>query len=350
MSDSFQRSATEIAASKKKSYESGRVLLGEESPSAFLTSSPMPSSSRNLGDLVFKNLTLVFAIGILVLVILMGYESYRGSKLAIEKFGWGFLSSTTWDPVKEVYGALPFIFGTILSSILALIISLPLSLGVAIFLSELAPRWFERVISFLVELLAGIPSVVYGLWGIFVLVPWIRTTVEPALSKQLGFTALFRGAPYGFGMLAAGLILSIMILPIIASISRDVLRSVPRSQREAAFALGATKWETTRIVLKNAKSGILGATILGLGRAIGETMAVTMVIGNRPVISLSLFDPGYTMASVIANEFTEATSDMYISALTEIALVLFVITIIVNIFARLLVWSVTRKSTVRGLQ
>jgi phosphate transport system permease protein len=348
MSDSFQRSATEIAASKQKSYEGGRVLLGEESPSAFLTSSPMPSSSRNLGDLLFKNLTLVFGIGILVLVVLMGYESYQGSKLSIEKFGWSFLSSTTWDPVKENYGALPFIFGTILSSILALIIALPLSLGVAIFLSELAPRWFERVISFLVELLAGIPSVVYGLWGIFVLVPWIRTTVEPSLSKQLGFTALFRGAPYGFGMLAAGLILSIMILPIIASISRDVLRSVPRNQREAAFALGATKWETTRIVLKNAKSGILGATILGLGRAIGETMAVTMVIGNRPVISLSLFDPGYTMASVIANEFTEATSDMYISALTEIALVLFVITIIVNIFARLLVWSVTRKSTVKG--
>jgi phosphate transport system permease protein len=350
MSDSFQRSATEIAASKQKSYEGGRVLLGEESPSAFLTSSPLPSSSRNLGDLLFKNLTLVFGIAIFVLVALMGYESYQGSKLSIEKFGWGFLSSTTWDPVKEEYGALPFIFGTILSSILALIIALPLSLGVAIFLSELAPRWFERVISFLVELLAGIPSVVYGLWGIFVLVPWIRTTVEPSLSKPLGFTALFRGAPYGFGMLAAGLILSIMILPIIASISRDVLRSVPRNQREAAFALGATKWETTRIVLKNAKSGILGATILGLGRAIGETMAVTMVIGNRPVISLSLFDPGYTMASVIANEFTEATSDMYISALTEIALVLFVITIIVNIFARMLVWSVTRKSTVRGLQ
>jgi phosphate transport system permease protein len=349
MSDGFQGSATEIATSKQKSYESGRVLLGEESPSAFLTSSSMPSSSRNLGDLVFKNLTLVFGIGILVLVVLMGYESYQGSRLSIEKFGWGFLSSTTWDPVKEEYGALPFIFGTILSSILALVISLPLSLGVAIFLSELAPRWFERVVSFLVELLAGIPSVVYGLWGIFVLVPWIRTSVEPLLSKQLGFTALFRGAPYGFGMLAAGLILSIMVLPIIASISRDVLRSVPRNQREAAFALGATKWETTRIVLKNAKSGILGATILGLGRAIGETMAVTMVIGNRPVISLSLFDPGYTMASVIANEFTEATSDMYISALTEIALVLFVITVIVNIFARLLVWSVTRKSTVKGV-
>ncbi|MGA9364340.1 MAG: phosphate ABC transporter permease subunit PstC [Bacteroidota bacterium] len=349
MSDSFQRSATEVARSKQNSYESGRVLLGEESPSAFLSPVPLSSRSRNLGDILFKNLTLIFAIAIFVLVVLMGYESYQGSRLSIEKFGWKFLTSTTWDPVKEEYGALPFIFGTIVSSLLALVIALPLSLGVAVFLSELAPRWLERLISFPVELLAGIPSVVYGLWGIFVLVPWIRTTVEPVLSKELGFTALFRGAPYGFGMFAAGLILSIMVLPIIASISRDVLRSVPRNQREAALALGATKWETTRIVLRNAKSGILGATILGLGRAIGETMAVTMVIGNRPVISSSLFDPGYTMASVIANEFTEATSDMYISALTEIALVLFVITIIVNIFARLLVWSVTRKSAVGGV-
>lgn len=339
MTEVFQRSARGATVSKQKANEERRVLV----------SAPKSSRSHNPADLLFKNLTLIFAIGVFALVVLMGYELYQGSRLSIEKFGWNFLTSSIWDPVKEEYGALPFIYGTIVSSLLALLIALPLSLGVAIFLSELAPRWLERIISFPVELLAGIPSVVYGLWGIFILVPWIRTNVEPFLSKELGFTVFFRGAPYGFGMLAGGLILSIMILPIIASISRDVLRSVPISQREAALALGATKWETIRIVLKNAKSGILGATMLGLGRALGETMAVTMVIGNRPTISLSLFDPGYTMASVIANEFTEATSDIYISALTEIALVLFVITIVVNVIARLLVWSVTRKSTVRGV-
>jgi phosphate transport system permease protein len=325
------------------------VVSGEKTRSAILLSARRPSSSRNLGDVVFKNITLVFAAAVFALVVLMGFESYQGSKLSLEKFSWDFLTSSTWDPVREEYGALPFIFGTIMSSFLALAIALPLSLGVAIFLAELAPRWLERLMSFPVELLAGIPSVIYGLWGIFVLVPWIRTDVEPLVTKELGFIPLFRGAPYGFGMLAAGLILSVMILPIIASISRDVLRSIPRNQREAALALGATKWETTRVILKNARSGLLGATILGLGRAIGETMAVTMVIGNRPVISLSVFDPGYTMASVIANEFTEATSEMYISALTEIALILFVITIVVNILARLLVWSVTRKSAVKGM-
>jgi phosphate transport system permease protein len=218
-----------------------------------------------------------------------------------------------------------------------------LSLGVAIFLAELAPGWLEKPLSFLVELLAGIPSVIYGLWGIFVLVPWIRDYVEPYLSDKLGFLPIFQGAPYGFGMVAAVLILSIMVLPIIASISRDVLKSVPQSQREAALALGATKWQSTKIVLRDAKSGILGATMLGLGRAVGETMAVTMVIGNRALISPSLFDPSYTMASVIANEFTEATSDMYLSALIELALVLFVITIIINGLARLLVWSMERK-------
>jgi len=199
----------------------------------------------------------------------------------------------------------------------------------------------ERPLSFLIELLAGIPSIVYGLWGIFVLVPWIRTSVEPALSGTLGFLPIFRGAPYGFGMLAAGLILAVMILPIVASISRDVLKSVPQTQREASLGVGATRWQSIRLILNDAKSGMLGATLLGLGRAMGETMAVTMVIGNRPTVSFSVFDPGYTMASVIANEFTEATSDMYISALIEIALILFVMTIIVNMLARILVWSVT---------
>ena len=300
-------------------------------------------SSRNLGDLIFEKLTLLFAVSVFLLVLLMGYEMYLGSKLSIDKFGWSFLVNSTWDPVQEIYGALPIIYGTIVSSLLALIIALPLSIGVAIYLAEVAPPWLEKPLSFLVELLAGIPSVIYGLWGIFVLVPWIRTDVEPYLSDKLGFLPFFRGAPYGFGLLAAVLILSIMVLPIISSISRDVLKSVPRSQREAALALGATRWQSTVIVLKDAKSGILGATMLGLGRAIGETMAVTMVIGNRALISPSLFDPSYTMASVIANEFTEATSEMYLSALIQLALVLFVITIIINAFARLLVWSMNRK-------
>ncbi len=300
-------------------------------------------SSHNLGDFIFERLTLLFAVSVFLLVVLMGYEMYQGSKLSIEKFGWSFLTNSTWDPVQEIFGSLPIIYGTLVSSLLALIISLPLSIGVAIYLSEVAPGWLEKPLSFLVELLAGIPSVIYGLWGIFVLVPWIRNVVEPYLSEHFGFLPFFKGAPYGFGLLAAVLILSVMVLPIISSISRDILRSVPQSQREAALALGATKWQSTKIVLSDAKSGILGATMLGLGRAIGETMAVTMVIGNRALISLSLFEPSYTMASVIANEFTEATSEMYVNSLIQLALVLFVITIIINALARFLVWSMSRK-------
>ena len=300
-------------------------------------------TSQNLGDFIFEKLTLLFAVFVFLLVILMGYEMYINSRLSIDKFGFNFLVSSSWDPVQEIYGALPIIYGTIVSSMLALVIALPLSIGVAIFLAELAPDWLEKPLSFLVELLAGIPSVIYGLWGIFVLVPFIRETVEPYLSEKLGFLPFFDGAPYGFGMLAAVLILTIMVLPIISAITRDVLKSIPKSQREAALALGATKWQSTKIILKDAKSGILGATMLGLGRAVGETMAVTMVIGNTALISASLFDPAYTMASVIANEFTEATSDMYLSALIELALVLFVITIVINGLARLLVWSMERK-------
>ena len=286
---------------------------------------------------------MLFALFVFALVFLMGYEMVRGSELSLKQFGWKFLTTSKWDPVAEEYGALPFIFGTLVSSLLALLIALPLSIGVAIFLSELAPRWLERPVSFLVELLAAIPSIVYGLWGIFVLVPWLRNSVEPFLIKNAGFLPFFKGVPYGFGMLAAGIILAIMVLPIISSISRDVLRAIPNSQREAAFALGATKWETTKIVLSDGKSGLLGATLLVLGRAVGETMAVTIVIGNRPEISYSLLDPGYSMASVIANEFAEATSSLYTSALIEIALILFVVTIVLNVIARLIVWSITKK-------
>ena len=301
------------------------------------------SKKINFGDFIYEKLTLIFAIIVLLLVFLMGYEMYVGSKLSISKFGWKFLTETTWDPVAEIYGALPSIFGTLVSSFLALLIAVPFSIGVAIYLSELAPRWLEKPLSFLVELLAGVPSIVYGLWGIFVLVPWLRENVQPFLYEHLGFLPFFRGPMYGFGMLAASIILSIMVLPIITSISRDIMKSVPSIQKEAALALGATKWEATKIVLANSKSGILGATMLGLGRAIGETMAITMIIGNRPIISASLFDPAYTMASVIANEFTEATSELYLSALIELALILFVITIIINAAARFLMWSLESK-------
>ena len=303
------------------------------------------SHDRNVGDAIFRTVVLFFGLTVLFLIVLMLYEMIISSRLSINKFGFQFLVRTVWDPVQEEYGALAFIYGTLVSSILALVIALPLSIGIAVFLSESAPPWIERPVSFLVELLAGIPSIVYGMWGFFVMVPWMRTTVQPPLGKIFGYLPLFQGPPYGIGMLSAGIILSIMILPIIASISRDVLRAAPRAQREAALALGSTRWEATRVAISYSRSGIIGATILGMGRALGETMAVTMVIGNRPTISASLFEPGYSMSSVIANEFTEATSQMYLSALVEIALILFILTVIVNSFARLLVWSITGGKT-----
>ena len=271
------------------------------------------------------------------LLLALGWESWA----AIRAFGLRFLITSHWDPVAGEFGALPFIYGTLVSSLLALLIAVPLSLGAAIFLAELAPSWVRPPVAFLIEMLAAVPSVVYGLWGIFVLVPWLRDWVQPALARTLGFLTLFQGPPYGIGMLAAGLILAIMIVPYITSVSREVLLAVPGSQREAALGLGATRWETTRIaVLRYGRSGLIGAILLGLGRALGETMAVTMVIGNRPEVALSLFAPGYTMASVLANEFTEATSDLYVSALVEIGLLLLVVTVAVNGLARLLVWSV----------
>ena len=265
--------------------------------------------------------------------------------LSIREFGFGFLTGRTWDPIKGQFGALPFIYGTVVSSVLALLIAVPLSIGVAIFLVEQAPRRIARPIAFLVELLAAIPSVVYGLWGIFVLAPFLREHVFPPLGRWFGWLPFFQGTTTGLGLLTGGIILSIMVTPIITAVVRDVLAAVPVSQREAALALGATKWETTRVVLANAASGIAGAIVLGLGRAIGETMAVTMVIGNRPQISASLFAPSYTIASVIANEFTEATGDLYLSALIQIGLILFLVTFVVNGVAKLLVWSVTRGTS-----
>jgi phosphate transport system permease protein len=300
-------------------------------------------------DIVFRYSLLICSVSIIAVMVLFFYELTSRSKLSIAKFGFSFFVKSSWDPVAGDFGAMPFIYGTLVSSLLALVLAVPLAVGVSIFVTELCPRFLRGIISFTVELLAAIPSVIYGLWGIFVLAPLLRSDVQPWLSKYLGWTGLFTGPAYGIGMLAAGIILAIMIIPIIASITREVLLAVPRSQREAVLALGATRWEVVRMaVLRNARVGILGGIILGLGRAIGETMAVTMLIGNRPEIAKSLFAPGYTMASVIANEFSEATDDLYLSALVEVGLVLLIVTVVVNACARLLVWSITRGNSARS--
>ena len=301
-------------------------------------------------DQVFRSFVILCALAVLAIVGLIFFELVSQSHLSISKFGLSFLKKQIWDPVAEDFGALPFVYGTVVSSLLGLLIAVPLSIGTALFITEICPGRLRPVLSLLVELLAAIPSVIYGLWGIFVLAPFLRIHVQPFLAKYFGWTGLFSGPKYGWGMLAAGCIIAIMILPIIASITREVITAVPRVQREAALALGATKWEMLRMaVLRNARPGIFGATILGLGRALGETMAVTMVIGNRPEIAKSLFAPGYTLASAIANEFTEAVGNVYFSALMEMALVLFVITLIVNALAVLLVWSITRGMPSRSL-
>lgn len=292
---------------------------------------------------------LVCSASILIVLGLLLYELITKSHLTIAQFGFKFFTRQAWDPVSGDFGALSFIYGTLVSSLLALVIAVPLSVGLAVFVTEMCPRSLRGIISFLSELLAAIPSVIYGLWAIFVLAPILRNYVEPFLADTLGWTGLFSGPPLGIGMLAAGIILAIMIIPIISSITREVLVAVPQHQREATLAIGATRWEMIRMgVLRNARAGILGAVILGLGRAIGETMAVTMIIGNRPEIAKSLFAPGYTMASVIANEFSEATDDRFLSALVEVGLALLIVTLIVNTLARLLVWSITRGTPQRA--
>jgi phosphate transport system permease protein len=307
-------------------------------------------AAGEIPDFTFKAAVTACALAILGVLILIVYELVTRSVLSWHAFGLKFFAGSDWDPVSEKFGALPFIFGTLVSSLLALVIAVPLSVGVAVFTTEMCPKALRAPLSFFVELLAAIPSVIYGLWAMFVLVPMLSMYVEPFLGKTLGWTGLFSGAPYGIGMLAAGIILAIMIIPIISSITREVLMVVPQHQREGVLALGATRWEMIRVgVLRNARAGILGGIILGLGRALGETMAVTMVIGNRPEIAKSLFAPGYTMASVLANEFSEATGDTYLSALIEIGLALFVVTIVVNALARLLMWSVTRGQPAKGL-
>jgi len=305
-------------------------------------------SSGRAADGTFGGLMLMAALSIFVIVALILWVLIHNSQLSIHAFGWKFFRTSDWDPVSGSFGALPFIYGTLVSSFLALLIAVPLSLCVSIFVLDICPPILRGPISFLTELLAAIPSVVYGLWALVVLVPIVRDNAGPLLTKWLGWTGLFAEPNFGVGMFTAGIVLAIMIFPIISSISRDVMKAVPIHQREAALALGATRWEMLRIgVLRNARIGIVGAVILGLGRALGETIAVTMVIGNHPDIVKNLFNPAYTLASVIANEFTEATGDLYVSALIEIGLALFLVTVVVNAIARILVWAVTRGASTR---
>ena len=319
---------------------------------ALAASDPAPSPIRDflrkrgsgrVADNTFAAVMLVCACSIFAIVLFILGILVMHSRPSLVAFGWKFFTRSAWDPVSGDFGALPFIFGTLATSLLALCMAVPLALGVAVFLTELCPRPLRAPISFLTELLAAIPSVVYGLWAVFVLVPLMRNPIGPFLVKTLGWTGLFSGANFGVGLLTASIILAIMILPIISSLTRDIMTAVPNSQREAVLALGATRWEMIRIgVLRNSRIGIVGAIMLGLGRALGETMAVTMVIGNHPDIGKSLFAPANTLASVIAGEFSEATSDIYLSALIEIGLALFLVTIVVNAIARLMVWAVTR--------
>ena len=303
-----------------------------------------PSSRRSSDDRGFRLGTGFFALLVVLLVAGIFWELYRTSHLSLEKFGFRFWTGKTWDPVSGEFGALPFIWGTLYSSVLAMLISTPIALGIAIFLSELSPRVLRTPLAFLTELLAAIPSIVYGLWGVFVLVPLVRQlqVVTPDWMRKI---PLFSGPPLGVGMLSAALILAVMVIPFTSSVAREVLKAVPSSQREAAYALGATRWEAIRAALFYARTGIIGAIMLGFGRALGETMAVTMVIGNNPRISASLFAPQYTMAAVLANEFTEADTELYLNALIEIGLVLFIITLIVNSMSRVLIWSMARGAS-----
>jgi phosphate transport system permease protein len=297
------------------------------------------------GDLIFRALTILAALSILFAVVAIGLELWQNSALSRAKFGLGFLAGLDWDPVHQNFGALPFLAGTLQTSLLAILLAVPIGLGIAVFLSELAPPWLSQPVGFLVELLAAVPSVVYGLWGLFVFIPAVVKPTGEVLNSTLGFLPLFQGPVFGPSRLAASLILAIMILPTISAVSRDVFRAIPDAQREASLALGSTQWEMIwQVLIPYGMSGILGAVILGLGRALGETIAVTMVIGNNLDLSFSALHPGYTMASVIANEFAEATYDLYLQSLIEIALVLFGLTLLLNLIARLLVWRVAQRT------
>lgn len=336
---------------KEKDPESNPMASSESQKMTIVsTAQKAPSWSRTAfsPDSLFKGLMLLAALTVLAVVGLIVFELMQNSAIAWQKFGIHFFFGSEWDPVAGAFGALPFIFGTVVSSLVALVIAVPLAIAVAVFVTEMCPRPLRMPISYATELLAAIPSVIYGLWAFFILVPLLRVYLGPWLTKSLSWTGLFQPPVYGIGMLAAGMVLAIMIIPIISSITREVLTVVPQHQREAALALGATRWEMIRMaVLRNSRAGIVGAIILGLGRALGETIAVTMVIGNTPQIAKSLLAPGYSMAAVIANEFNEATGDLYRSALIEIGLGLFLVTIVVNILAGLMVWTVTRGTPAR---
>lgn len=311
-----------------------------QAPSPAIFSSAPASQG---GDRVFRLLTGGFAALVLVLAFLVALELFLSARPALKSFGWHFLVSNDWDPVQEVFGSVPFVYGTLASSLIALLIATPLGLGIALFLTELSPQKLREPVGFLVEILAAIPSVVYGLWGIFVLAPFMRTVVDPFFTKVIG-PPFFAPPSTGLSLLSAGLILAVMILPTITAISREVFEAVPNVYRESALALGATKWESIQLaVVRSSKAGVVGAVMLGLGRALGETMAVTMVIGNKPEVSMNLLAASHSMASVIANEFSEAVSDMHISALAAIGLLLMGLTLVLNILAQLLVWATTRK-------
>ncbi|MDQ6800631.1 MAG: phosphate ABC transporter permease subunit PstC [Acidobacteriota bacterium] len=299
---------------------------------------------RSADDRLFRVTTGIFAAIVLLLVIGIGFELFRQSSLSIAKFGLKFWTGRVWNPVSGEFGALPFIWGTLYSSLLAMILSTPIALGIAIYISELSPKMLRQPLSYLTELLAAIPSIVYGLWGIFVLTPIIRK-LELLMPAALRKLPLFSGPPLGVGMGAAAIILAIMVVPFTSSVAREILKNVPLAQREASYALGATRWEAIKVAVSYGKTGILGAVMLGLGRALGETMAVTMVIGNNPQVTPSLFAPQYTMAAVIANEFTEAADELYLHALIEIGLLLFIITIFINGISRFLLWSTKQKAT-----
>ena len=298
------------------------------------------------GDEIARLISFLFAASVVLITVLLVYELWINSVLPRHKFGLHFFVTQVWDPVMDDYGALPFVYGTLVTSVVALLIAVPLGIGASIFLAELAPARISDTLQFFIDLLAAVPSVIYGLLGVFIVVPVMREVIYPALNKPLGFLPIFKGPSYGVGFLTAGIVLAIMVIPYIISVSREVLLSVPRDQREAALALGSTRWESTwKVVVPFAKTGIMGSIFLSLARALGETMAVTMVIGNAPKISASLFAPGYSLAAGIANEFTEATGDLYLQALIELGLVLFLLTFILNGLARLLIIVTTQKGS-----
>jgi phosphate transport system permease protein len=296
------------------------------------------------GDEIARIITFLFAASVVLITVLLVFELWRDSALARHTFGFRFFRTSVWDPIFDHFGALPFIYGTVVTAMVSLLIAVPLGIGAAIFLAELAPARLSDTLEFFIDLLAAVPSVIYGLLGVFIVVPLMRDYLQPGLKKSLGFLPIFQGPAYGIGLLTAGIVLAIMVIPYIISVSREVLLSVPRDQREAALSLGSTRWESTwKVVVPFARGGILGSIFLALARALGETMAVTMVIGNTAAISASLFSPGYSIAAVIANELTEATSNLHYQSLIELGLVLFILTFILNGLARLLIVATTQR-------